>query len=46
MGGACGFYGGEERLIKGFGGGHLGERGHLEDLSVEGNILKNWVGES
>jgi hypothetical protein len=39
MGGACGTHGRQERCTQGFGGGHLRERDHLEDLSVEGTIL-------
>ena len=31
-------------MNKGFWWGDLGETDHLEDLGVEGNILKNWVG--
>jgi hypothetical protein len=39
MGGACGTHGGEERCIQSFGGGHLKERDHLEDLGVDGRII-------
>ena len=35
MGGACGMYGREERGKKGFGGGDLRERDHLEDLGTD-----------
>jgi hypothetical protein len=36
MGGACSTYGVAERYMQGFGGGHLRERGHSEDLGVDG----------
>ena len=39
MGGACSAYGGEERLIQGFGGGNLKERDHLGDPGVDGRII-------
>jgi hypothetical protein len=35
---------GRGEVNKGFWWGDLGERDHLEDLGVERNILKNWVG--
>ena len=35
-------YWGQERCIQGFGGGDLRERNHLEDLGVDGIILK-WI---
>jgi hypothetical protein len=38
-GGACVMYGGEERYIKGFGGGNLRAKSHLEDLGVVGRII-------
>jgi hypothetical protein len=37
--GASRIYGGEESYIQGFGGGNLREKDHLEDLSIDGNIL-------
>jgi hypothetical protein len=40
MGRACDAYGGGERCLQGFSGGHLRERDHLEDLGVGGEILK------
>jgi hypothetical protein len=48
--GTCDMYGGEERRILGFDGGQLRERGHLEDLDVEGrivltSIVKNIMGD-
>jgi len=39
MCGARSAYGGEERRIQGFGGGHLRERGHLGDQGVDGRII-------
>ena len=42
MGGACGTYGEQMKCIKGFGGGDLRERGQLQDLGVDGRILK-WM---
>jgi len=36
MGQACGTYGGAERYIQGFGGGHVRERDHLGELRVDG----------
>ena len=40
---ACSTYGGEERCIRGFGSGNLSERDHLQDLSVNGNIILKWI---
>ena len=41
---------GEERCIRGFAGGNLMERDHLEDLNVNGRILKlifkKWDGQA
>jgi len=31
-------------VIQGFGGGHLRETDHLEDLGVDGKIFKKWDG--
>jgi hypothetical protein len=42
MGGACGTYGRQERCVQGFGVGSLRVRIHLENLGVDGRILK-WV---
>ena len=39
MGEPCNAYGGEERLIQGFGGGNLRERGYLEDPGVDGRKI-------
>jgi len=36
MGEVCGTYGGVERYIQGFGGRHVMERDHLEELGVDG----------
>jgi hypothetical protein len=38
MGGACSMNGRKERCIQGFGGGPE-ERGHLEDLKVNGRTI-------
>ena len=36
--------GGQERCMKGFGGGgHLMERDHLEDLSADGRIILRYI---
>jgi len=43
MGGACSAYGGEERRIRGFGGGNLRERNQLGDPGVDGRIILKWV---
>jgi hypothetical protein len=43
MGGACGKCGGEERCVQGFGEVNLQERGHLEDLKVDGIIILKWI---
>jgi len=42
MGEPCNAYGGEERLIQGFGGGNLRERDHLGDPVVDGMIILRW----
>jgi hypothetical protein len=36
MGGECSMYGRKERCIQGFGGENLMERGHWEDVGVDG----------
>ena len=36
-------YGVEEWRIKGFGGGNLRERDHLEDPGIDGRIILRWV---
>jgi len=38
MGRVCSMYGGKARFIQGIGGGELLERGHLDDLGVDGMI--------
>jgi hypothetical protein len=43
MGGACSTYGGQKRLTQGFGGEILRERGHLEDISIDGKIILKWI---
>jgi len=43
MGGACSTYWGEERGIHGFDGENLGERDHLEDPGVDGEIILRWI---
>jgi hypothetical protein len=43
MGGACGTYRGQERYIRGFGGGYVREIDHLEDLGVDRRIISEWV---
>jgi hypothetical protein len=50
MGGECSTYGEGERCIKGFGGGRLKERDHLEEPGVDDRIIlkyvfKKWDGE-
>jgi hypothetical protein len=40
MGGSCGMYGRQERCIQGFGVWSLRVRVHLENLGVDGRILK------
>ena len=42
MGGVCGTYGRQERCIQGFGVGIQRGRVHLQNLGVDGRILK-WV---
>jgi len=42
MGGACSAYGGEERRLESYGGGHLSERYHLGDPGVDRTILR-WI---
>jgi hypothetical protein len=39
MGWACSECGGEERRIQGFGG----ERDHLGDQSVDGEVILRWI---
>jgi len=39
MGGACGRYGGEEKCIRGCGGGNLKEREYLENLGVDMKLI-------
>jgi hypothetical protein len=34
---------GEEKCMEGFGGGHLKERDHLEDVGVAGGVILNWI---
>jgi hypothetical protein len=43
MGRACGMCGDEEICIQGVGGGNLKERGSLEDIHVDGNIVLKWI---
>jgi hypothetical protein len=43
MGGTCSAYGGEERLIQGFGGGNLRVRDYLGDPGVDGRIILRWI---
>jgi len=43
MGGACSAYGGQERLIQGFGGGNLKEGDHLEYPDLNGRIILRWI---
>jgi hypothetical protein len=43
MGGARSAYGGEERRIRGFGGGNLRETDHLGDTGVDGRIILRWI---
>ena len=43
MDGACSAYGGEERRVQGFGGGHLNERDHLGEPGVDGRIILRWI---
>jgi len=40
---ACSVYGGEERCIRGFGGGNLRERDNLGDPGIDGRIIFKWV---
>ena len=39
MDGSCSKYGGEERCTRGFGGGNMRERDHLEEPVVDGRII-------
>jgi len=39
MGPARSTYGGDEKCIRGFGGGNLGGRDHLEDPDEDGRII-------
>jgi hypothetical protein len=39
MGGACGFYGRQERCVRDFGGKKLMDTDHLEDTGVDGRII-------
>jgi len=46
---ACSTYGGDEKCIRGFGGGNLREREHLEDPDDDGRIIlrrifRKWFG--
>jgi hypothetical protein len=43
MDGACSAYGGEEKLIQGFGGLNLRERDHLGGRGVDGRIILRWI---
>jgi len=43
MGGACSTCGGEERCIRGFGGGNVWERNHLGGPGVDGRIILRWI---
>ena len=43
MGGACVMYWRKETCIHGFGGGDLRDRGHLEDLGIDGRITAKWI---
>jgi hypothetical protein len=41
--GASGIYGRKESYIWGFGGPNLREKDHLEDLSIDVNIILIWI---
>jgi len=43
MGGACGTYGGKDRYVQDFWWGNLKDRGHLEDLDIDGIIMSRWI---
>jgi hypothetical protein len=43
MGGACSAHGGEERRIKGFGGGEQKGRDHLGEPGVDERIILRWI---
>jgi hypothetical protein len=40
---ACGTYGGQKRSIQDFCGEIRSERDHMEDLSVDGRIILQWI---
>jgi hypothetical protein len=40
---ACGRYGRLERCVQDFRGGHLKDRGHLEDEGVDRRIILKWI---
>jgi len=43
MGGPCGTNGGRGERHTGFWWGNLKERGHVEDLGVDGRIILQWI---
>jgi hypothetical protein len=43
MGGACSTYGGEERCMQGVLWGNVSERGHSEDIGVDGQLILRWI---
>jgi hypothetical protein len=43
MVGACSTYGNRGELRTGFGWENLRERDQLEDISVDGKIMLNWI---
>jgi hypothetical protein len=42
MGGACGTYGGEKKCVQGF--GSMKEGDNLEDLGIDGDVIKMTAG--
>jgi len=36
-------YGGEEKCMRGFGGGNLRKRDHLDDPGIDGRIILRWI---
>jgi len=43
MGRACGTYGRKDKYVLDFCWGNLKDRGHLEDLYIDGIIMPRWI---
>jgi len=43
MGKAYGMYGGKEKYVQDFRWGNMKDRGHLEDLEIDGIIMSRWI---